>query len=324
MIRRFPYPLLLFLLLGACRREELQPVQPDTIPPLPPAGMSLDAAHDGLIMFSWLRNTENDIDGYIVYRREPATATFEAIDTTTNHYFIDAQRSYDTTYDYYTVALDRSGNFSIPSVVLSANSPNRYVPEAPDVVYANGHNQDGRRYFRIEWPPVEEADISGYAVYAAGTKDLKAEPQYLLANTNATFLLDSSQAAFNQVRYYAVTAIDRGGRVSPLSPVTWDYITQAPELTMPADMERINDYPVFAWNHVPGAVQYRLSVMGSDAGDEIWVSYVDDAGSSKLYAVYAGIPLYTGKIYFWRVATLTQREGDVNAVSPMRAFQMVP
>ena len=324
MLRLTPYFVLAMFLLGSCQREETQPFQPDTIPPLPPAGIGIDEAHDGLIAFSWLHNTEYDLDMYIVYRREPVQHDFEAVDTTFNRFYVDVQRSYDTTYEYYVVAVDQSGNRSAPSHTVSSGSPNLYPPGAVQILYATGHSHDNRRYFRIEWAPVDAYDVSRYAVYRSGSEAVSADTQHLLGSTNATFLVDSSDVQFNQIRYYAVTVVDRGGKVSELSTVSSDFITAEPELLSPGDMASVRDYPVFTWNRVAGAVQYRLGVSASLTGEELWSETIGDDGRQEINAYYSGPPLYTGKTYYWRVATLTKRDGDVNAVSPLRSFRMVP
>ncbi len=95
---------ILTLFLASCQRDEIVPDMPDAIPPLPPAGLLVESAHDGYCFIGWLRNTEHDLDGYIVYRGVSALGPFAVADTTLRNYWIDASCAYDTTYFYYVCA----------------------------------------------------------------------------------------------------------------------------------------------------------------------------------------------------------------------------
>ena len=81
------------LSFSGCERQRI--VQPDDneFPPLPPAGLLVEGAHDGYIFIGWVKNLERDLSSYVVYRGEgQPSAPFTIIDTLVNNYFIDLDK----------------------------------------------------------------------------------------------------------------------------------------------------------------------------------------------------------------------------------------
>jgi hypothetical protein len=99
----------------------------DTFPPSPPAAITLAATPSTISIF-FATNPEKDVVGYRLYRSEDPTAdktqwqllTPQSITTTT---FQDSQVDGGKTYHYYVTALDKAGNVSEPSDVVSETVP---------------------------------------------------------------------------------------------------------------------------------------------------------------------------------------------------------
>lgn len=98
----------------------------DLTPPAPPRGLTAIPA-PGVVSLSWSANTEPDLLGYLVYRRElpgltPVRLTDAPVQTTT---FTDRAVRSGATYLYAVTAVDRSSrrNESAPSVEVSVTVP---------------------------------------------------------------------------------------------------------------------------------------------------------------------------------------------------------
>ena len=105
---------------------EASAVVEDRTPPAPPEGLA--ALPDrGLVALTWRPNTETDLLGYLVYRREPPALvpvrlTEKPIQPTT---FTDRTARPGATYVYTVTAVDRSPqlNESAPSAEVEATLP---------------------------------------------------------------------------------------------------------------------------------------------------------------------------------------------------------
>jgi len=167
--------LIVSIALVACERDPVEPGAPDTIPPIPPAGLIVEKAQDGFITISWLRNTERDIDSYIVYRSETGDAlSFTAIDTTSNDYYIDEAVRYDMRYYYHVTAYDESGNESAASAVVDAVSENRHPPQTPENIAIVSLPGNGHRIMRLTWIPRDDSDLKGYLIYRSTNSQFAA------------------------------------------------------------------------------------------------------------------------------------------------------
>ena len=323
--RFFIFLLSLVFFLPGCEREAITIDDVDTSSPLPPAGVRIDRAEDGYILLSWHANAERDIDGYIIYRSEDANQTFQVIDTVRNAYFIDEHRSYDTTYFYCVTAIDESGNESARSVIVSARAENKNTPAVPKNFLVYGRNQSSGKYFLLEWKPNDESDLAGYKIYRSLSPTVKQESSFLLTQVNTAFYQDTSASLIGTSYYYAVAAIDRGGKESELSPMRTDVITEIPILVRPASFASVSltQQLQFVWKASAGAGVYKLVVSTSEFSGEVTSFLVDPTGSGEQSLQYRGPSLSIGKLYYWRVYTLTVSTINPNAASEVRAFQIV-
>ncbi|MBR9979263.1 MAG: hypothetical protein KFH87_14360 [Bacteroidetes bacterium] len=317
--------LLLVALMAAtaCERERIVDPGPDTTAPLPPTGLLIDNAHDGFILFSWLRNTEIDLHGYIIYRAEEADSTvFVAIDTTAEQYYFDTQRSYDTTYFYRITAIDRSGNESSARETVSARADNRYPPDAPAVLHVNGFNDGAQQLFRLSWSLVDEADLAGYRVYKSVAPFDAASSSLHLTDSETAFIDDHVAAQTGQRFFYAVTAVDRAGLESPLTPLGSDFIAQRPIQLSPADNGTGQSYPLLRWLRSSDAAAYLLTVSLSEHTGDLWSAIIRQGEQDTLTFRYKGAALNIGNTYYWRVSSITKAGNKPNGVSEAWRFQV--
>ena len=98
----------------------------DLTPPAPPQGLTAIPA-PGVVSLSWTANTEPDLLGYLIYRRElpglrPIRLTATPLQTTT---FTDRAIRSGATYVYTVTAVDRSSrrNESASSAEVSVSVP---------------------------------------------------------------------------------------------------------------------------------------------------------------------------------------------------------
>jgi GH35 family endo-1,4-beta-xylanase len=90
----------------------LESPEPDTTPPAAPTGLSA-AAGSGIVYLTWNANTENDLDGYNVYRSTTSGSEYSRIaERLEGPAYTDDAVSNGTTYYYVVTALDFSANES--------------------------------------------------------------------------------------------------------------------------------------------------------------------------------------------------------------------
>ncbi|MBE0645974.1 MAG: hypothetical protein IH600_17970 [Bacteroidetes bacterium] len=318
-----PVLVLVLVLVTACERERIVDPSPDEIAPLPPAGLLVEGARDGYIFISWITNKELDLRGYIVYRAEEGDpARYTAVDTVTVFYYVDEQRSYDSTYTFFVTAYDESGNESAPSDTVSARARNVYPPDSPLECNVNGFNDGVRRMMRLEWSSVDEADLAGYRIYRSEIPLDKADPTALIAESTAAYYDDLSVSQIGRGYYYGVTAVDRGGLESELSPVAADYIASRPVLISPSENGSAEAYPLFRWLRVSEAAAYLLTVSVAENTGQVWSQIVPAVGSDTLSFRYTGTPLSAGGTYYWRASSVTAANGKPNGISDAWRFQI--
>ena len=100
--------------------EEIEILPKDTFAPDRPKGLISVAGQD-VLSITWDANTENDLDGYKVWRREEGTAEVQLLtpDLIKENAYNDRSVKKGTAYIYFVTALDRSGNESPRSESIS-------------------------------------------------------------------------------------------------------------------------------------------------------------------------------------------------------------
>ncbi len=191
----------------------------DTTPPKAPSSPKVVVLATGGVTVTWKANTEADLAGYLVTKRNGdevyvpylPTGSAKALVATT---FTDVSVTEGET-DYYRIrAVDTSGNTS-SYLAVTANNPN-VAPGAPSSFKVT---QDATAGLDLAWTAPKDLDVAGYSV----SRSTASSGTYVLLSTVSTAdagvsprFVDSS-APKGVTVYYRITARDTVGNVSKAS-----------------------------------------------------------------------------------------------------------
>jgi chitodextrinase len=103
---------------------------PDITAPSPPSGLTVSGRGPGRIDLAWAAATDNvGVDRYRIYRRAGLSAPFTLVGETAARTYRDSGLALQV-YSYYVTALDRAGNESARSNMVS-DRPGACAPGAP-------------------------------------------------------------------------------------------------------------------------------------------------------------------------------------------------
>ncbi|WP_370617222.1 choice-of-anchor D domain-containing protein [Mumia sp. Pv 4-285] len=188
----------------------------DKSAPATPTGLTAFGG-DGEVALSWTKNTEPDLDGYVITRtRADGTGVvveIEAgVDATT---LTDTSAENDVAYLYTIRAVDGRGNASADSMPVPA-TPKADVPDdtTPPAAPKGLAAEAGDGEVALSWDANGEPDLDGYTVYrksGAGSYIAIGE----VAGGTAAY---TDEDAENDTLYtYAVAAFDESGNTSEFS-----------------------------------------------------------------------------------------------------------
>jgi hypothetical protein len=319
-------PLLVMFMLLACEREPIVSNGPDTIPPIPPAGLFVELARDGFITINWARNNERDVVAYIVYRSASLPeGPFTALDTSAASFYVDEHGNYDIRYYYHVTALDDAGNESPPSNTISSDSPNLNDPQTPDKpTLVSIQTQGESLLMRLSWARKDDSDLAGYNIYRATELPFDADSLSQIATTSVLFFDDTTATSIGKRYYYKVRAVDKGGRRSIATETVDEIHLPVPLLLEPDNLATVIGTPVFKWAPVTDAMQYEVQVLETpDDALALTILRVNQS-PENLSARYFGPLLQPGRLYYWRVVSFSVPLGYPNSRSETRTFMKSP
>ncbi len=156
----------------------------DDEPPLSPKGLIV-SSDTGILRLRWDKSTEDDLEGYLVYRtintnNADAYVKLTPVPVKNNFYEERLPQNTKNKFLYKIVAVDKSLNRSPYSDFVAARMPDIAPPNAPFLrtAYANEKNQ-----ILVEWFASSEPDLMGYHLFrkisndtAAGFEKINAKP----------------------------------------------------------------------------------------------------------------------------------------------------
>lgn len=301
----------------------------DQTPPARPGNLRVEKIRDGEVWLSWNPVVEEGEEMfYVVYRTadggEPA-----AVDSTFRTAYQDFGLEYETEYTYHVTAVDEAGNESAASSQVSGQPFNNLAPLAPTGLRAFAHNLSLFAQLTVDisldWDANDETDLVGYRVYRS------TEPNFAIGEgvlrtevVNPRFV--DEEVEVGTFYYFKVTAVDRGGKESPISDEVVDVPLPQAELVTPVQGELTSSEPQFSWHPVPGARTYQVVVTTSPTSGEISAMPL----TADTMAVFVGRSLQggksavleTGQLYYWKLIASTRENGQENSVSGVESFKI--
>ncbi|MFC2040658.1 fibronectin type III domain-containing protein, partial [Chloroflexota bacterium] len=157
---------------------------------------------DKQVSLDWTDNSEDDLDGYNVYRSTTSGSGYTEVGSlvATSDY-IDTGLTGGTTYYYVVTAVDLIANESIYSTEASA-TPTDPPPTAPTGLVATPSDAE----VSLDWNDNGESDLDGYNVYRSTTSG----SGFVMINGSLVATSDYTDATVvnDTTYYYVVTAVD--------------------------------------------------------------------------------------------------------------------
>lgn len=187
----------------------------DNTPPNRPQFLKA-VADTGKISLSWKMNTEEDLIGFLVYRKIKTEKQKDFVLITpeyiaTNEFIDNRAKNIRNIYEYKIVAVDSALNISEFSNIVSAQMTDVIPPEKPFI--KNVISQE--RGVQVQWIQNVELDLKGYNIYRIFSNDtLKLNSKIIEPKMH----LFTDRTAIPDEKYlYAIKAIDKNGNTSAFS-----------------------------------------------------------------------------------------------------------
>jgi len=185
--------------------------------PATPQGFAVQAG-DGEVRLYWQANTEQDLQGYFVYRSDLPDKGFSRIATLEAYItaYVDQEVTNGVTYYYRISAVDTDQKESAPTAASGAKPQSSEVPAgaptAPPIVQL----QAGDGEVRLYWQASTEADLQGYFVYRSDRENLGFS-RIATLDANTTSYVDTT-VTNGSTYYYQVSAVNKAQRESARTP----------------------------------------------------------------------------------------------------------
>lgn len=195
-------------------------IQPeDSIPPIAPVDLIGAIDSLGVVTVSWQANTEKDILGYRVFRKniekeEPVQLTISPIEINSFKDTVELKSLNGKVY-YSVIAVDKRYNQSEFSKTLMLEKPDVVPPSSP--IFTGYSIENGS--VQLKWEPSSEEDAIHHLYKKNLTDDLDWEIVFS-TNDSVKRYTDKNVIGYKTYRY-AIMAIDKSGLESePSTPIT--------------------------------------------------------------------------------------------------------
>jgi fibronectin type 3 domain-containing protein len=184
---------------------------PDSIPPIVPLGIKGSIDSSGVVVLTWLKNTEPDLLSYKVYRSNDPELDFvlantEVINDTIFTDTIPLNNLSRVVY-YSVTAQDRNYNESERSIPLAVNKPDTIPPVAPVIKNYSA----AATSINIEWIASSSEDVVRHDIYRKKEGDKEwsliariSQVQQINTFTDSLLMMDMNYG-------YLILAVDANG-----------------------------------------------------------------------------------------------------------------
>lgn len=327
MSLKFKVPAFLFMILFVygCQRDAALNEPDSGLPPAVPAGFQVVASHDGSVLVDWKPNPEPNLKGYNVYRAVNDSVSFRKIMFTTNSYFYDDSLSYDTVYFYKVSALDDNGLESQQTYFVSARPVNLNAPRAVNSLEINARNWIDSLSVFLKWTPNTEGDISGYEVYRSESSNFTPGKENLIGKAFGPSFLDTHGLKPYVTYYYKLIAADKGGLKSNPGEEVSDMILGLPGAVFPENSSQVDYFDNFIIQGISVLAHYKIVLQSNQYFDEIWSKeFTSDKANDTIQVKIDGVQLNTNTVYYWRIVTYSNDNGEPNSISALYNFTIRP
>ena len=144
-----------------------------------------------------------------------------------------------------------------------------------------------------------------------------------IAETTENYYVDTIGLVLNTKYSYRIAAIDKGGLISALCSPILDQILDTASLIYPINNYTVPDYVTFKWKGVKNANGYKIILLNSKYGTEIWRKIIYSSNKEIYEVNYDGDPLIYKRNYYWKVCTFTKESNVLNSYSQPQTFYFV-
>jgi fibronectin type 3 domain-containing protein len=188
----------------------LQCVQlPDIKAPRNPVIKSVGIDSTGVII-SWIKNVEDDLKGYIIYRKGEKDSAFSRLnisDLDKDQYrYTDRRAKEGEKYYYHIKAIDQSGNLSGGSKPFPIKIPAGATIKEPPYAVQCKYNKE-KKQVSVKWKQDFKEGLMGFTVYGGENTDRLAPISGLLQTETFVHPVDGGEPAY----YFQVRVYDQNG-----------------------------------------------------------------------------------------------------------------
>lgn len=192
----------------------LQVDVPDLQPPHVPEDISV-RSDSGKIILKWKKNSEKDLQGYIIYRSIDDTLSGHFVKMSPNplsvNTFTDVlPANAKNNFHYKVVAVDKDLNRSAAGKIIACRLPDLTAPTQPFLVSA----EIKKKMLVVEWLGNPEKDLLYYHLFIKTDDTLQEEQMLKLERSSRLFVIEPKAG-----RHYCfkMQAIDSSGNASVFS-----------------------------------------------------------------------------------------------------------
>lgn len=264
-------------------------VQPlDTIPPVTPQNVQIQADTSGIIRFSWNQGKENDLYGYRIFTANHPKEEFTEITTdvwtdTTYQDTLNLNTLTEKVY-YQVIALDNRYNRSYHNPIIEVQRPDVIPPTAPVIT----NYQAEEKYIQFTWIPSVSTDVQGYRI---ARKDYAKAPWKTLIELDSTQLpnskqiyVDSANLVAGKGYWYKVEALDEAQNVSEPALLKTQTLDRGirPPVNIQTQVDRKKHHIRLVWEEYKGRGVKRYVIYRAEEGKSLKIHSSID-GTKKEY-----------------------------------------